>query len=253
MFRIACVCGLLLTGALAAQLVAQGDDKRVENPPRAMTAREIQARLLGPVSLPKGADANTPLHLFLEMLADIRGLHFLVDTQAFASQGANDVENQPVRLPPIDRIRTANVLREVLNQVGASYLIRSDHIDIIPNQARPEALPGGQESGGRALLPLVYAELDSQPLQDALREIANQAEASIVLDMRVADKEGKTAVTAALRNVPLESAVRLLANMAGLKAVRLDNVLYVTTAANARQIEKEQEHRQSGEPLAAGM
>jgi hypothetical protein len=52
-------------------------------------------------------------------------------------------------------------------------------------------------------------------------------------------EKGKTAVTARLINVPLDRAVRLLADMADLKAVLLGNVLYVTSKENAAQWEKE--------------
>jgi hypothetical protein len=43
-------------------------------------------------------------------------------------------------------------------------------------------------------------------------------------------------VTLQLEDVPLETAVRLLADLAGLKPVRLDNVLFVTTEERADKL-----------------
>jgi hypothetical protein len=43
--------------------------------------------------------------------------------------------------------------------------------------------------------------------------------------------------------VPLDAAVRLLADMANLKLVRLANVYYVTSPPNARLLRKEDEER----------
>ena len=43
-------------------------------------------------------------------------------------------------------------------------------------------------------------------------------------------------MTLQLEDVPLETAVRLLARLAGLKPVRLDNVLFVTTEERADKL-----------------
>ena len=46
-------------------------------------------------------------------------------------------------------------------------------------------------------------------------------------------------VTARLANVPVDTALRVLADMAGLKVVRMENVFYITSAENAEKLEKE--------------
>jgi hypothetical protein len=60
----------------------------------------------------------------------------------------------------------------------------------------------------------------------------------VVLDARVEDK-GALKVTALLRNVPVETAVEVLADMAGLAVVQRGNVLYVTSTENAAKLLKE--------------
>ena len=64
-------------------------------------------------------------------------------------------------------------------------------------------------------------------LAAALRQLGRETAANVVLDGR-AEKEAETEVTLQLEDVPLETAVRLLSEMAGLKPVRVGNTLFVT-------------------------
>src|SRR5262249_46376568 len=48
--------------------------------------------------------------------------------------------------------------------------------------------------------------------------------------------EGQSPVTLKLEDVPLEAAVKLMADVAGLRPVRIGNVLYVTNKANAADL-----------------
>ena len=69
---------------------------------------------------------------------------------------------------------------------------------------------------------------------------------SVVLDARIALKlrqEGQADLNITFNNVPLDTAVRLLADMSGLGVVAIDSVLYVTTRDNADQLQQEQEVR----------
>jgi hypothetical protein len=93
----------------------------------------------------------------------------------------------------------------------------------------------------RRQLPLVHANLDQRPLDDALRELADATGFSVVLDARHAGEHAKAPLTAGLYNVPLDTAARLLADQAGLQAVLLDNVLHVTTRERARTLQAEHE------------
>jgi hypothetical protein len=56
-----------------------------------------------------------------------------------------------------------------------------------------------------------------------------------VIDARAREK-ATTRVTATLNNVPVDTAVLILADMADLRMIVLDNVLYVTTKENAEQL-----------------
>jgi type II secretory pathway component HofQ len=92
---------------------------------------------------------------------------------------------------------------------------------------------------GRPLLPLVHVSAEAKPLEKVLQEVAKQSGYNVVLDPRSADK-GATPIKANLNNVPVDNAVRLLADMADLKMVQMGNILYVTTAENAAKWEKQE-------------
>jgi type II secretory pathway component HofQ len=146
-------------------------------------------------------------------------------------------------------VRLDTVLRKLLARLpvesGAVWTLREDRIEITTHQAQVAEIWG--EYNG-PFLPLVWATFDKVPLEDALKELAEQTDFTIVLDNRAGEK-GRTPVTARLRNTPLDTALRLLADMADLRPVHTDNVLYVTTKENAAAMEARLEReRKTGEP-----
>ena len=81
----------------------------------------------------------------------------------------------------------------------------------------------------------VSLDLSDAPAGTALAEFARDHAVNLVIDPR-AKKEGGERITIQLDDVPFETAVRLMADMAGLKPVRMGNVLYVTTEARAEKL-----------------
>jgi hypothetical protein len=201
-------------------------------------------KLNGPVSLEHGMDANTPLRDALEFLGDQRNILILLNTAAFKKQGIEDIDMAPVKMPKLTGVRLGAVLRLLLSQVNAAYLVRADYIEVTTLQdSRPEALPGNQSAHPRALLPLVSAAIERRPLAEALKELSSESDISIIVDSRAGEKETTTAVTATFKNAPLDTAVRILADSAGLGSILIDNVLYVSTKANIKMLEREQTAR----------
>jgi hypothetical protein len=82
----------------------------------------------------------------------------------------------------------------------------------------------------------VSVDLDRVELAGALSKLARDTATNVLLDSRFAGKEGKAEVTLQIEDVPLETAVRLISEMAGLKPVRIGNVLFVTTKARAAEM-----------------
>jgi hypothetical protein len=180
-------------------------------------------------------------------------LQFDIDEKAFAEDGVEDVlklsmvsESRP--LPKLKSVRFETVLRKILaripNESGAIYLIKRDRIQITTRRA---VFPDSFRNSPKRQLPVVSCEFEKKPLAEALKELDNTVDFNIVLDVRMAES-AKAPVTARLDNVPLDTAVQLLADMADLRAVLIDNVFYVTVKENARALEAERVKRIGGDP-----
>jgi type II secretory pathway component HofQ len=97
---------------------------------------------------------------------------------------------------------------------------------------------------------LVHTRFENTSLTEALRELSDQAGFNVVLDARVADKAKTAMVTARLNNTPLDTAVALLADMAELKPVLTDNLLYVTSRENAAKLEEQRRLKRESDPTS---
>jgi hypothetical protein len=118
---------------------------------------------------------------------------------------------------------------------AGAFLIRGDHLEITTTRhANPLHWVGAARRG----LPAVSCDFDREPLTEALRQLSESTGISVAVDPRALD-QGRKTVSVELNDVPLDTAVGLLASMADLRAVSLDNLLYVTTRDKARELEKE--------------
>lgn len=207
-------------------------------------------KLKSAIDYPGLDDPKATLNDALDHLAKRYGLKFDINKRAFEIDQLKDVARTPIAEEPIPPMKTtlATVLHRILVRVpassGATYLIRRDLIEITTEKAvRSEmGIPAH-----RPLLPLVCETLGNSPIDAALRKLADETGYSIVIDPRIADKL-RTPATAAFNNLPLDTAVRLLANLAGQSAVRLDSVLFVTTADNAKSLREEQANINAEKP-----
>ncbi len=203
--------------------------------------RELRELLSKPVKFSGADDPKLTLVELLEALAKRYNLSFDINEQAFKDADIKEVHKIEIIAPgPIPEMHTRmeTVLKKILSRVSPSamYIIRGDMIEITTQDAvRKEFFPD-RPTG--PLPPLVSGTFDKVALKAAFKELAHAG--NIVLDVRMA-KEAEAEVTADFSNVPLDTAVRTLADMAGLKVVPLENVLYVTDKENARTLTEEQE------------
>jgi hypothetical protein len=211
----------------------------------------IQAKLAENVRFEGVDDPKVPLGDVLESLERKYSLNFVVNEKAL--RGRPDVLRAEVAANrPLPRMSTSlgNVVQAALTRVDLgdgdelTYVIRRDRIEITTRQALDAEFYQGRPEGDPRP-PLVIASVKKVPLEDALNKLAQTHDINIVLDARVGEA-ARTPVSAELTNVPLDTAVRLLADMAGLKSVQIDNVVYVTTPANAAALQKEQERKMFG-------
>jgi hypothetical protein len=138
-------------------------------------------------------------------------------------------DGQPLPLTlTVDRGKLRPALRAWLKQYGLDYVILGDSV-LVSTEAT--ALR-------RQMRQPVSLDVEAVPLGNVLKQLARATATNVVLDPRAA-KEAQAAVTARFEDVPLENAVRLVADMGGLGSVQVDNVLYVTTEERAVKLRSE--------------
>jgi len=233
----------------------QKADPKQAQPKRAMTMKDALAT---EIKFERMDDPKLTLGDFLEQISDTYNLTFDVNEIAFRADGGvpnGDILSLPIAEKPIPRmagIKVSTLLRKVLSripsQTGATFVFRPNLtlIEITTEAALREELQlhlpvstgGDEDARVPALLPLVFISIDKAPLEDALKEISASTGYNIVLDRNKVNKE-KAQVTAELSNVPVDTAVRILADLADMDVVKLDNVLYVTTRENAERLQKQ--------------
>jgi hypothetical protein len=233
-----CVLFVLFAAPVGAAPAPAQDGEKKPLPPEIEVWNKLSQRINFPGF---ERDEKMTFKDALEAMSELYGITFHVDEAAFRAAGIEDVFG----FTPVEKQTLAKMfnvpLKDLLGRCllarlpaasGATYVVRSGFVEITTGAAvRAEFLRDDK----RDLLPLVHADYDRLFLGDALRDLADRADWNIVLDARAA-KRAKVPVTARLRNVPLDTAVRLLADMAGLKSVQTDNVIYVTTPENARAV-----------------
>jgi hypothetical protein len=92
---------------------------------------------------------------------------------------------------------------------------------------------------------VVSVAVERQSMEEALRQIRLQTSINLVLDPALGEK-ARTAVTLTLLNAPLDSAIRVLTEMAELDYAWLDNIFYITTREKADKLRAKWPGRRSG-------
>jgi RNA polymerase sigma factor (sigma-70 family) len=240
-----------LKAEVAASAPTAPESAKPAPPAKAIDARQALAKT---IDYSGADDPNTRLQDLLAELAKDYNLSFIVNDRAFETDGIKDVLNAPMvtdgmPMPRMNRVSLSTVLKKILSRVPnveATFVVRRDHIEITTaNAVREEVGLPAMEPGLRpkiVLLPLATASFDKTPLEDALKELSTSTGFNIVLDSAKLERAQPT-VTANLQNVPVNTAVRMLAEMVDMRAVLIDNVLFVTATPTAERMQKEQDKR----------
>lgn len=228
--RCLCLAGLGLA------LLACATPARAEG--KATNAREVRELLAGPVSL-DGFMRGTPLNDALAFLTQHTGITFVLDARAYRTElSVEDPGSLPVELPKLTNVRLSLALRLLLEPIDTDYLVQDNLVRVVPKKL---------VTGTRLLQQPIDATFSRRPLAEALQDLADRSGANIVLDTRAAEPS-KAPMTLTVHSAAVENVVLLLADMAGLNAVRVGNTLYVTTPENASELRLEQERRR--QPVA---
>ncbi len=188
-------------------------------------------------------DVKTPLQEALDRVERRYDTPFRVNERAFRDDGVMDVMRteiaSPIPIPPMPAASYQTVLQVVLDRIpapsGATFLIRDDCIEITTNAAARAEIWGKDFKG--PFQPLVHVRARSQPVSEVLASLADRTPLNVVIDPRTKEAAA-TEVTVRLLNTPADTALDLLADMAGLKVVQLRNVYYVTTSEHAAELRK---------------
>jgi hypothetical protein len=243
-------CALVLLAGMPLLTLAHAQPPDVSGPPLKRAELEKKAAALrrqisSSVKFTGFDDPATTVDDVLRYLERAYNVPFDVNTQAFKDEGVDDVLASQIRkeLPAKSSVLLSTVLRKLMERIpvpnGSMYFVRGGTVEITTvNAYRAEFYPS-RPNGPFA--PLASASFENKPLNEALKQLAEDTDANILLDESRADQKARTPVTARLADVPLDTAVRLLADMAGLKMIEMDGVYYVTTKENAETLRKEQE------------
>lgn len=87
----------------------------------------------------------------------------------------------------------------------------------------------------RQLRQRVSVDCDGTAFAAAVKQLAADYGVNIIVDPRLGEKASK-AITIKLEDVPLESAIRLMAEVADLGTVRMGNVLFITTLERVEKL-----------------
>jgi hypothetical protein len=190
--------------------------------PRADSAAEKVRKVLDQV-----ADSveivDQPLELAIAQLHETTKLNFVLDRLTIQQMGV-DPSSAAVNLK-LQNVKWKTALRTLLGQYNLNYAIVGETVVVTSEDMAMV----------RQMRQRVSVDLDRVQMAAALKQLARDTSTNLLVDTR-ALKEAQTPVTLQLEDVPLETAVRLLAEMAGLKPVRVGNVLFVTTKPNAAEM-----------------
>jgi hypothetical protein len=199
----------------------------------------VEKALARVIDFPGIDDPKTTLTEALDLLARKHRLQFEINDVAFRAEEVEEVwktKVAAVRALEGGRMTLTTVLWRILERVpspsGATCIARERTIEITTRAAWLEEL--GLSADTHA--PLVVKSLRRASLAKALETVAAEAGVTLLLDVRVA-KKARAPVTAHLYYVPVETALELLADMAGLAVVASPGgVYYVTSPANADRL-----------------
>lgn len=217
------LAGLLLT---TPALTAPNSPPTQPEAPKTETAAEKLRKALDQVV---SVDFKaTSLTVAMETLREQTKINFVIDRATIQSMGISPDDAQ-LNLT-LSKVKLRTVLKHLLSQYNLTYVIDGDILLITTDAMAIE----------RQMRQRVNVNFDKMPLDQALQYLIRETGASnLVIDPRHANKV-KGTVTLQLEEVPLETAVRLIAEMAGLRSVRLANVLFVTSPEVASKLLKEE-------------
>lgn len=220
---------------------------------KAIRAMPLVDRMYAEIEVGWIDDPKTSLLEALDAMSKEYGVGFDIYERAFRFEMLNDVAKTEIANPnPVPPMKAplGVVLQQILDRIavpsGACWLMRGDRIQITTGHFAEAEITGkravdlDEEIRWGTVLPwwLVNVDLRKKPLAEALDQLADRSGQVVVLDESLTKEYAKRSVTARLRNVPVSTAVLMLASQADLGMVKMDNTFYVTTEEKATRLNK---------------
>ena len=164
---------------------------------------------------------NLSLNTFVTDLNKKYDLRLKIDEVAIQRSGGTvDELNFSYKCQDI-KLRSA--LQDILNNFNLTYVILNDSV----------LLTSEEFAIHRFFKQKIDLDLENIPGDKALRSLAKQYGANIVIDPRV---QNNSPVTLNLKDVSLESAIRVICEIANIKPVRIGNILFITSESRAEKL-----------------
>jgi hypothetical protein len=215
--------GLLLVWSLTHASVWGGDpnDKGKET-----QAEKIRKSLDQTVNLDYSSQSFQDV---IGHLKDKTGVPFVLDMFTLQQMGLGFEENPTPLQIKGEKIKLRQAVQRMLNSYNLTFVILEDSVLITT-----------EEMGlARQMRQRVSVQVEETPLHKALKDLARTTALNLVIDPRLS-KDSQTPVTLQVEDATLETAVRLLAELGGMKSVRMGNILFVTNEDRATKIRKEE-------------
>lgn len=231
--------GLVLTGAVLVNAVRADDN----NSPNSVDT--IRKALDQSVTLDY---SSASLEDILGHLKDRTKINLVIDQTVLQAGTIDFNPNGNLIQLKATRTKVRQVLQQLLNPYNLTYVILGETVLVTTEGMAAQ----------RQMRQRISLDVDNLPLHKALRDLARTHGVSLVIDPRIA-KESQAKVSLQLEDSALETGVRLLAEFANLKAVRLGNVLFVTTEDKAEKLRREEAYNAGGDlnglflPFPGGM
>ena len=219
----------LLQLVKAAPVPDKGKSEPGESPARKL-AREL--------SLPATVEfVNVALPQAITLLREKTGVDLVLDRAVldpyFQERNPNGTGMDGVMVSAkLNKTPLRRGLRSILSEFDLGFVVIGEQV-LITTQPMTSV---------RQLRQPIAVDVDKVSVADALKKLARDAAVNLVVDSRAA-KEAQEKVSLQLEEVALDTAVKLLAEQAGLKAVFVDNVVFVTTKARAIEMREDPDFR----------
>jgi hypothetical protein len=191
---------------------------------------------------------GTSLNELAKGIGDKAGVTVLINEAAFRTIDPNgNPGGLMVKVPQVRGMALATTLNHILGQLTATYLVLKDHLEIVPIEfaaKETKNIESTDDDGPvRLAQPLVSTIFKEKPLNDAVAEIAEEYNLTVIVSPQSGDARTGF-VTARFLNTPADKALELLALQCDLRIVKKANAFMITSRDHANDLFNEQMERE---------